>query len=133
LDEELLQQALAAADEGRGADAAAAVARLLREQPLNADAWFVRGLVELESGDAGGAVHSFRRALYVDPGFGLAAFKLGRAYDATREPDAARRAYEQALRTLGTNEGRHEHILAQVDHGDVAAACRTRLEGMGAR
>ncbi|MDX6512075.1 MAG: chemotaxis protein methyltransferase CheR [Gaiellaceae bacterium] len=122
-----LQQALNAADAGRTADALAAVARLLRAEPLDADAYFVRGLVELDGGDADRAVRSFRRALFVDPGFGLAAFKLGRAYDASGNPEAARRTYAQALRTLAPDEGRHEQILAQVDLGDVAAACRARL------
>lgn len=124
-----LEHALSAADEGRAADALATVARLLREQPLNADAYFVRGLVELEQYEASRAVHSFRRALYVDPAFGLAAFQLGRAYDAAGDPGAARRAYEQALRTLTSAEGRHDRILAQVDLGDIAEACRARLSG----
>jgi len=128
-EDDLLDQALAAADDGRATDALATVAKLLREQPLNADAYFVRGLVELEEGDAARAVHSFRRALYVDPAFGLAAFQLGRAYDVTGDRGAGRRAYEQALRTLTADEGRHERILAQVDLGDVAEACRTRLSG----
>ncbi len=126
---DLLDQALAAADGGRATEALAAVAKLLREQPLNADAYFVRGLVELGEGEAARAVHSFRRALYVDPAFGLAAFQLGHAYDATGDRGAARRAYEQALRTLTLDEGRHDRILAQVDLGDVAEACRARLSG----
>lgn len=126
-EDDLLDQALAAADGGRRNDALAAVARLLREQPLNPDAYFVRGLVELEQGEPARAVHSFRRALYVDPAFGLAAFQLGRAYDAAGDRAAARRSYEQALRTLSPEEGRHDRILAQVDIGDIAAACRARL------
>jgi chemotaxis protein methyltransferase CheR len=126
-EEDLLDQALLAADASRWTDALAIVARLLREEPLNADAYFVRGLVELEQGESDAAIHSFRRALYVDPAFGLAAFKLGRAYDVAGDLVAARRAYEQALRSLTPEEGRHERTLAQVDLGDVAAACRSRL------
>jgi chemotaxis protein methyltransferase CheR len=128
-EDDLLERALRCADLGRREDALVLVARLLREQPLNADAYFVRGLVELDGGDAAGAVHSFRRALYVDPQFGLAAFKLGVAHDAAGDRDAARRAYEQALRSLVPEEGRHDRILAQVDLGDIAAACRARLAG----
>lgn len=126
-EDDLLEQALAAADGGRAHDALAAVARLLREQPLNPDAYFVRGLVELDQGEAARAIQSFRRALYIDPAFGLAAFQLGRAYDAAGDGAAARRSYEQALRTLSHEEGRHDRILAQVDLGDIAAACRARL------
>lgn len=128
-EDDLLEQALTAADGGRTAAALSIVARLLREQPLNADAYFVRGLVELDEGDAARAVHSFRRALYVDPAFGLAAFQLGRAYDAAADPVAATRSYEQALRTLTPEEGRHDRILAQVDLSDIAEACRARISG----
>jgi len=59
-------------------------------------------------------VTSLRRTLYVDPSFGLAAFRLARAH-------------EQALRTLDPDDIRHEAILDQVDLGDVAAACSLRL------
>lgn len=128
-EDDLLDQALAAADAGRPEKTLSIVARLLRTEPLNADAYFVRGLVELDGGDAARAVHSFRRALYVDPAFGLAAFQLGDAYTALGDPGAARRSYEQALRTLSPEEGRHDRILAQVDLGDVAEACRARLSG----
>jgi tetratricopeptide (TPR) repeat protein len=97
---------------------------------LNADAYFVRGLVELESGLTLDAVSSLRRALYLDPSFGLAAFTLGRAYDAEGDRAAARRSYRQALRALDPSDDRHEPILAQVDLGDVAAACRARLAAL---
>src|SRR5207253_817418 len=68
-----------------------------------------------------------RRAIYVDPRFGLAAFELGRAQDALGVGRAAARAYAQALRVLDPDDDRHATILGQVDVGDVAAACRARL------
>ena len=70
---------------------------------------------------------SLRRTLYVDPSFGLAAFQLARAHEQGGDVAAARRAYEQALRTLDPDDIRHEAILDQVDLGDVAAACSLRL------
>jgi predicted TPR repeat methyltransferase len=73
---------------------------------------------------------SQRRALYVDPTFALAAFKLGRAQDALGDERAARRAYEQALRTIDPDDRRHELFLEQVDLGDVASACRARLAAL---
>ena len=84
-------------------------------------------IVELESGEALAAAESLRHVLYLDPTFGLAAFALGRAHEATRRPDAARRAYEQALRTIDMDDERHDHLLEQVDLVDVATACRARL------
>jgi hypothetical protein len=77
-------------------------------------------------------VSSLRRALYLEPGFGLAAFMLGGAHEALRDPAAARRAYERALRALKPDE-RHEPFLAQIDLADVATAIRARLEGLAPR
>ena len=95
---------------------------------LDADSYFTTGLTALEQGDPQEAAGALRRALYVDPTFGLAAFTLGRAYEAAGDIPAARRAYEQALRTLDLADDRHDHFLQQIDLGDVAAACRARLE-----
>jgi chemotaxis protein methyltransferase CheR len=125
--DERLAAALDAADKGDREDALAAVATLLLENPLDADAHFVQGLVTLEAGEPAKAAAALRRALYTDASFALAAFTLGRSYDALGNGPAARRAYEQALRTLDPEDHRHELMLQQVDIGDIAAACRARL------
>ena len=70
------------------------------DDPLDADAHFVRGLAELGLGHPAAAVSSLRRALYVDPAFGLAAFTARTRYEERGDGAAAARAYEQALRTL---------------------------------
>ena len=95
--------------------------------PFDVDAHFLRAIGELESGDAPAAADSLRHVLYLDPTFGLAAFALGRAHEATGDPSAARRAYQQALRTIDMADDRHDHLLEQVDLVDVATACRARL------
>jgi tetratricopeptide (TPR) repeat protein len=125
--EDQIEDALLAADIGDLDRAIKIVDFLLAEDPLLADAYFVRGLVELDSGDAQSAATSLRRSLYLDPSFGLAAFELGRAHDVSGNATAARRAYEQALRTLDPADERHRSILDQIDLGDVAAACSARL------
>jgi tetratricopeptide (TPR) repeat protein len=125
-----LREAMAAANEGRLEAAVELTARLLAENPLDADAHFVRGLAELGLGDAQAAAGSFRRALYVDPSFGLAAFKLGRAHEACSDHTAAARAYDQALRTLADGDARHAELLGGTDIGDVAAACGIRLRSL---
>jgi chemotaxis protein methyltransferase CheR len=127
--EQRLTAALDAADKGARDDALAGVASLLADDPLDADAHFVRGLVTLAAGEPAQAVAALRRALYTDATFALAAFVLGRSYDALGDIPAARRAYEQALRTLDPEDHRHELLLQQVDIGDIAAACRARLAG----
>jgi chemotaxis protein methyltransferase CheR len=128
--EELLAAALDAADRGRRRDALDAMAELLEQEPLNAEAYFVRGMVELAGGASADAVESLRRALYIDPNFSTAAFTLGRAYDELAEREAALRAYTQALRALDPTDERHAAILREVDLGDIAAACRMRIEAL---
>jgi chemotaxis protein methyltransferase CheR len=112
-------------------DVIAHASRLIAADPLDAGAHFQRGLAELENRDPASAVNSLRRALYADPHFGLAAFKLGGAYETIGDLAAARRAYAQALRTLEAHE-RHEPFLGQIDLADVASAARTRLDALAA-
>jgi chemotaxis protein methyltransferase CheR len=97
------------------------------EDPHDAAGYFLRGLEELESNDPAAAVTSLRRALYVEPDFGLAAFKLGGAHEALGDVPAARRAYRQALRALEPH-ARHEPFLGQIDLADVATATQARLD-----
>jgi len=125
--EQRLSAALEAAGRGDRDEALAQVAALLAEDPLDADAHFAQGLVTLEGGEPGRAAEALRRALYTDPTFALAAFTLGRAYDALGERAAARRAYGQALRSIDPGDQRHEPLLQQIGLGDIAAACRARL------
>jgi tetratricopeptide (TPR) repeat protein len=122
-----VKAALEEANAGRYAAAVEATERILADDPLDAEAYFVRGLAELAGGDPGAAADSHRRALYIDPAFGLAAFQLGRAQDLRGDARAARRAYRQALRALEEDGGRHRDLLAGVDTADVVAACHARL------
>jgi chemotaxis protein methyltransferase CheR len=122
-----VQRALRAADAGEYEAALELTKGVLAGDPLDAEAYFVRGLTELAGGDTGSAIGSLRRALYIDPTFALAAFQLGRAWDARGEARAARRAYAQALRALDQDVARHPDLAALVGLGDLAAACRARL------
>jgi len=127
--EQRLTAALAAADQGDRDGALAHVASLLAASPLDSDAHYIDGLVTLGAGWPARAAAALRRALYADASFGLAAFTLGCAYAELGDDRAARRAYEQALRTLDPEDDRHRLMLQQVDIGDIAAACRAWLSG----
>jgi len=129
--EQRLAAALDAADQGDRDAALGHVSSLLADTPLDADAHFIQGLVLLESGEPAAAAVALRRALCSDARFALAAFTLGRAFDELGDTPAARRAYEQALRTLDPEDDRHERILQQIDPGDIATACRARLRTLG--
>jgi chemotaxis methyl-accepting protein methylase len=122
-----VKAALRAADAGEYAAAIELADGVLADDPLDAEAYFVRGLTELAGGDPGSAIGSLRRALYIDPTFALAAFQLAHAWDARGDARAARRAYAQTLRALDQDDARHQDLAAVVDVGDIAAACRARL------
>jgi chemotaxis protein methyltransferase CheR len=100
--------------------------------PADALEAMLQGLAGLEGNDASAAVVSLRRALYLEPRFGLAAFQLGRAHEALGDRSAARRAYQQALRTFERDDvvGLHDAVLGQVDLDDVIVAVRMRLDAL---
>jgi chemotaxis protein methyltransferase CheR len=124
-----LRMVLDTAGRGEQAQALELAASLAQDDPLNADAHFLHGLLALEAGEPARARDALRSALCADSTFGLAAFALGRTYDVLGDWRAAKRAYEQALRSLDPGDNRHEPLLEQIDLGDIAAACRARLEG----
>lgn len=128
-----IARALAAADAGDLDTTIALTGEILAGQPLDAEAHFLRGLAELGSGRPALATEALRRALYVDPSFGLAAFQLARAHDAMGDDRAARRAYAQALDALQADDVRHARLLGKVTVADVADACRARLLAAPAR
>jgi chemotaxis methyl-accepting protein methylase len=128
---ERVEAAMRAADAGELERAIKIATEVLDADPLDADACYVRGIAELGLDDADAAVASLRRSLYIDPCFGLAAFGLGRAHDAGGDQQAAQRAYRLALRTLDGNGDAPRAITENVDLGDVAAACRLRLDSGG--
>lgn len=97
---------------------------------MNPDVHYLQGLGQLESGDAAAAISSFRRVLYLDPEFALAAFALGRAHEHAGNSRAARRHYEQALRTLHARSEPGERLTSPIDAATVIDACEARLAAL---
>jgi predicted Zn-dependent protease len=126
-----IDQAMVAADRGDYETAIELARGVLKEDPLNAAAHYIRGVSELAKGDPEVAVESLRRALYVEASFALAAFQLARAHDLQGDEKAARRAYAQTLRALAGDDERSHLLLEQGDVGEIAAACRARLAAIG--
>jgi chemotaxis protein methyltransferase CheR len=122
-----VSEALEAANGGEYTLAIESADRVLAANPLNAEAYYVRGMSELATDDPAAAVGSLRRALYVDPTFALAAFQLGRAHELRGDAQAARRAYARTLRALDRGDDHSGYLLEQADLGDIAVACRARL------
>jgi chemotaxis protein methyltransferase CheR len=116
-----------AARPARPAVLAPAPASPANDDLMNPEVHYLHGLAELESGDAAAAVSSLRRVLYLDPGYELAAFALGRAHEKAGEPAAARRRYQQALRMLGVRPEPGERLAGPIDAATVIDACEARL------
>jgi chemotaxis protein methyltransferase CheR len=126
---ERISRALQAANRG-DLDTALTIARdALADDPLDAEAHFITGVAELARNAPQAAVDSLRRALYSDPSSSLAAFQLARAHDALGERGPARRAYEQALRTLDLDTVERS-VEQKRDLADITAACRSRLRAL---
>jgi chemotaxis protein methyltransferase CheR len=123
-------EAMKAADHGE-LDLAVQIAKdVLAEDPLDSQAHFIRGVAEFAREDVRAAVEPLRRALFINPNFGLAAFKLACAHDALGELGSARRAYERTLRILDHCGAEQTARSDQLDLLDMAAACHTRLQGL---
>jgi chemotaxis methyl-accepting protein methylase len=123
-------EAMRAADRGELELAVAIAGEVLAEDPLDCQAHFIRGVAELARENARAAVEPLRRALYIDPNFGLAAFKLACAHDALAEVQPARRAYERTLRTLDHCAADQAMGSDQSDLLDIAGACHARLRAI---
>lgn len=127
-----LDVALHAADLGDLPTALEATTLALDNDPLDSNAYFIRGLAERGLGRNAEAIAAFRSALYIEPGFALAAFEMGRAHEACGDGAAAVRAYKRALGALD-----HAPVngpgYRQVNLADVAAACATRLRALSQR
>jgi tetratricopeptide (TPR) repeat protein len=105
----------------------------VRDDLMDPDAHYLRGLGELEAGDAIAAVSSLRRVLYLDPEFELAAFALGRAHEKAGNAQAARRSYAQTVRMLGARSEPGERLAGPIDAATVIDACEARLAALAAR
>jgi chemotaxis methyl-accepting protein methylase len=123
---ERLSSARRAADRGDLEVALQIVSDALATDPLDAEAYLIMGVAELARDRPRAAVGSLRRALYMDPTSGVAAFKLARAHDSLGESGPARRAYEQALRILEL-DAKERPVAEARDLAEVTTACRARL------
>jgi chemotaxis methyl-accepting protein methylase len=122
-----LSDALAAADRGELELALEITAEALAGDPLDADAYYVRGLAQLARGDARNAIASLRRAIYIDASFSPALFKLACAHEALGSAAAARQAYERTLRSLGRYAEAPRDVVRAAELADIAVACHARL------
>lgn len=81
-------------------DAHAELNIALNENPLQADAHYLKGMLYLESHQQAAAEDAFKSALYCQKGHPLTAIMLGNLYAQSRAVDKARRIWTAALENL---------------------------------
>ena len=91
--------------EGRYEEAEQSAAALIAAQPLDPMGFYLRGLALVNQGRDSDAVVDLRKAVYLDPGAGLAHFLLAGTLARLDDRAAAAREYRAAADTLGKRPG----------------------------
>ena len=120
-----LDPVVALVRQGRLPEARAAVGRYLVEEPADAEALHLAGMIELVSGDPAAAVPFLRRSVEAQPAVPFAWSNLGVAFNGIRDFAAALRCFEKTLELQPGNAaalknqgialrhlGRHEDAMA---------------------
>jgi chemotaxis protein methyltransferase CheR len=110
--------------DGRYDDAVVAAGDLATGEPLNPMGHYLRGLALVSTGQDDAALVDLRKAVYLDPGSGLAHFLLAGALHRLGDPAAAAREYGAAADTLGTRaEERNAPELGGRSAQELASLC----------
>jgi chemotaxis protein methyltransferase CheR len=96
-----LGKATILANEAKYKEAADVLARVIEEDNLSVEAYYLLGVLSCKSGDLKEAETQFRRVIYVDPDSVLAYFNLGNIYLYQRRFSRAAREFRNAARLLG--------------------------------
>lgn len=111
-------------EQGRGADAKTALARVLKINPQHADALALVGYIAQRSAEPGRAAELYRRALQAEPGHKQAGYELGRLLALNGEHAAAIQQIEALLTPADEDTPRFLTTLAGIhaSAGDLGKA-----------
>jgi chemotaxis protein methyltransferase CheR len=120
----------AALAEGRYDDAEAAATSLVVDAPLDATGFYLRGLALVNLGRDTDALLDLRKAVYLDPGAGLAHFLLAGTLARLADPAAAAREYAAAADTLRASDANAPELGGR-SVAELAAMCRRLAAPVG--
>ena len=103
--------------------------RILRQEPGNAEANHLFGLLAHQTGDNGAAVQSIGKAVAANPQSALYRFNLGVVLAAEGDVDAAAESYYEALALKPDFADAHNNlglVLQKLERADKAVACFER-------
>ncbi len=122
----LLAEAIEHQRSGRFRQAEAVYRQVLRQEPDNANANHMLGLLAHQAGDNGAAVTRIGKAIAANPRSALYRFNLGIVLAASGEDDAAIESYREALALKPDYAAAHNNLgllLDKLERTDEAAAC----------
>jgi chemotaxis protein methyltransferase CheR len=95
-----LKKATILANESKYKEAAEILGKLIEEDNLSVEAYYLLGVLSYKTGDLKEAEAQFRKVIYVTPDSVLAYFNLGNMYLYQRKFNAAAREFRNAVRLL---------------------------------
>jgi tetratricopeptide (TPR) repeat protein len=120
-----LQEALAAYDQGRAAEAQPALEELRRRYPANFDVNETLGLIHAEAGDLTRALPLLEEAARLEPRSAIARGNLGAAYLKLNQPHKAMVELEAAARLLPSDQPAETNLAhAYMETGEAARAAQ---------
>ena len=100
----LLADARSAADRGSWAHALPLADEVIKRDPMNQEAHYLRGLVFMQINDLNAALHALRQAVYCEPRFALAQYMLGELYEKRHNYRQASRHWRLTLQIIADLE-----------------------------
>lgn len=103
--------------------------KVLDIDPLNEEAHYIAGVLQLRSGERGKAVESLSRVVYLNPSgsrSAIAHFHLAGLYVENNDREASIREYRNALRLL--EQFPIDELIEEFSAGFLARVCRRRLK-----
>ncbi len=128
-----LQQATLLANEGRHDDAIALLRDLITHDNLCGPAYYLLGTLYSIKNETNHALAAFRRAVYVEPHYGLAYIALANIHRKLGRPADARREFQNALTPLrGLADDQLVLHSEDLTAGYLRAICQRNLEQLAA-
>ncbi len=129
---QLLQQAKVAADAGNYPEAEKLCQKVLENDPINAAAYYLLGVIQAEQNQLEPAVKQIQKALFLNPDMVLAHFVLGNLFFQLNKTDKARLHFRNATKLLQQFNENTTFDLSDMSAGELKTYLLTIQPSVGA-